>query len=208
MAFHDIRFPVDISLSSEGGPVRRTDIVTLASGREERNTPWTGSRRRFNAGYGLKSLAEIERVIAFFEARMGRLHAFRWRDPFDWNSGSIADQPRADDQVIGTGDGTTQGFRLTKAYTSGEETYVRPITRPVAGTVVIAVNGAQTPGASVDHTTGRVTLAEPPEPDAVVTAGFEFDVPVRFDTDSLSVSLAALKAGDIPSIPVIEVLDA
>jgi len=208
MAFHDIRFPVDISLSSDGGPERRTDIVTLASGHEERNSPWAGSRRRFNAGYGVKSLAEIEQVIAFFEARHGRLHAFRWRDPFDWKSCSLADTPQTDDQPIGTGDGTTTQFQLAKTYVSGGHSYTREITKPVTSTVVIAINGLTVDpgGYAVDAMTGLLTFDTAPTDDAAITAGFEFDVPVRFDADTLSISLAALKAGDIPNIPVIEVL--
>ena len=208
MAFHDICFPVDISLSYDGGPERRTDIVTLASGHEERNSPWAGSRRRFNAGYGIKSLAEIEQVIAFFEARHGRLHAFRWRDPFDWKSCSIADTPQPHDQAIGTGDGMATQVQLTKTYTSGGHSYIRTITKPVAGTVIVAINAITLdPGAcSVDPATGIVTFDTAPADGAAITAGFEFDVPVRFDTDTLSISLAALKAGDIPNIPVIEVL--
>ncbi|NHK29588.1 DUF2460 domain-containing protein [Parvularcula flava] len=208
MAFHDIRFPVDISLSSDGGPERRTDIVTLSSGHEERNSPWAGSRRRFNAGYGIKSLAEIEQVIAFFEARHGRLHAFRWRDPFDWKSCSIADAPQPDDQPIGTGDGEATQFQLAKTYVSGGHGHTRKITKPVDGTVVVAVNGVTVdPGNyGIDETTGLITFDTAPADGAAITAGFEFDVPVRFDSDTLSISLAALKAGDIPNIPVIEVL--
>ncbi|GGD09109.1 DUF2460 domain-containing protein [Aquisalinus flavus] len=208
MAFHDIRFPVDISLSSAGGPERRTDIVTLASGHEERNSPWAGSRRRFNAGYGIKSLPEIEQVIAFFEARHGRLHAFRWRDPFDWKSCSIAATPQAHDQPIGTGDGEVTQFRLSKTYASGGHSHVRAITKPVAGTVLVAVNGVllDPTDYSVDISTGLVTFATAPADDVALTAGFEFDIAVRFDSDTLSISLAALKAGDIPDIPVIEVL--
>lgn len=205
MTFHDDLFPIDIAFNSEGGPTRRTDIVTLVSGREERNSPHAGSRRAFNAGYGVKSMADIERVIAFFEARRGRLYAFRFRDPFDWKSCALAGTPQADDQLLGTGDGVQTAFQLVKAYESGGARTLRTITKPVAGSVVAAVDGAAASFAA-DHATGVITFASPPAAGAVVTAGFLFDTPVRFDADQLRINLAAFRAGDIPSIPLIEVL--
>ena len=207
--FHEILFPVDISLNSEGGPTRRTDIVALVSGHEERNSPWAGSRRRFNAGYGVKSIGDIEDVIAFFEARRGRLYGFRFDDPFDHKSCRVAEAPAADDQLIGTGDGAATDFQLVKRYASGGASYARDIKKPVVGSVLVSVDGAaQTSGAdfSVDDASGVVSFTAPPAPGAVVTAGFSFDTPVRFDTDELRINLAAFKAGDIPSIPLIEVL--
>ncbi|MBY0420793.1 MAG: DUF2460 domain-containing protein [Parvularculaceae bacterium] len=204
MTFHDVRFPVDIAFDSEGGPSRRTDVVALVSGREERNSPAAGSRRSWNAGYGVKSLADIEDVIAFFEARMGRLHAFRFRDPFDWKSCRVAETPGPGDQTLATGDGARTRFPLVKRYASGPSFYERRITRPVAGSVVARAGGAERPY-TVDG--GDVVFASAPPAGAVVTAGFLFDTPVRFDTDSLRVSLAAFRAGEIPSIPLIEVLE-
>ncbi|MEX0644394.1 MAG: DUF2460 domain-containing protein [Parvularculaceae bacterium] len=203
--FHEILFPVDISLNSEGGPTRRTEIVTLVSGHEERNSPWAGSRRSFNAGYGLKSLADIEAVIHFFEARRGRLYGFRFRDPFDWKSCALADDPQADDQTIGVGDGAATAFELVKTYASGGAAATRKISKPVVGSVLAAVDGGAAPFA-VDSATGILTFEGPPAPGAIVTAGFLFDTPVRFDADSLRINLAAFQAGDIPSIPLIEVL--
>lgn len=189
--------------------MRRTDIVTLASGHEERNTPWKHSRRRYNAGYGVKSASDIEAVLAFFEARRGRLYGFRWRDPFDWKSSPLAMDTGSTDQPIGTGDGVATVFQLTKRYESGGVAYDRDIAKPVAGTVLIALAGvAQAEGAdfTVDVTTGEVTFAVAPGPGVAVTAGYEFDTPVRFDSDALSVSRAAFEAGDIANIPLIEVL--
>ena len=209
MSFHEVLFPVDIALNSEGGPTRRTDIVALVSGHEERNSPWAGSRRAYNAGYGVKSLSDIEDAIAFFEARHGRLYGFRFRDPFDFKSCRIAGTPASGDQLIGQGDGATVSFQLTKRYASGGASYARAIRKPVAGTALVAVDGMQqTEGAdfTLDETTGLVAFAVPPAEGAAVTAGFLFDTPVRFDTDELRVNLAAFRAGDIPSIPLIEVL--
>lgn len=209
MSFHEILFPVDIALHSEGGPTRKTDIVALVSGHEERNSPWAGSRRAFNAGYGVKSIADIEDVIAFFEARRGRLYGFRFRDPFDFKSCRVAQTPANDDQLIGSGDGAASAFQLVKRYASGAASYTRTIKKPVAGSVIVAVDGApqaEGPDFTLDETAGVVTFAAAPAPGASVTAGFLFDTPVRFDTDELRINLAAFRAGDIPSIPLIEVL--
>ncbi|MDZ4380472.1 MAG: DUF2460 domain-containing protein [Parvibaculum sp.] len=208
MAFHEIRFPLEIALGASGGPERRTEIVTLGSGREERNSPWAMSRRRFNAGFGLKKLDDIHEAIAFFEARHGRLHGFRWRDRADWKSGSPGAPVTPLDQALGEGDGARREFQLVKTYVSGEASYAREIVKPVVGSLRVAVAGeAMEEGTdfSADHATGVVTFAVAPGEGAAVTAGFEFDVPVRFDTDFLDVNLAAFEAGSVPDIPVVEI---
>ncbi len=202
--FHEIRFPTDIALSASGGPERRTRIVTLTSGHEERNTPWADSRRRYDAGYGVKSLDDLHNVIAFFEARRGRLHGFRWKDAADHKSCAPAETPSATDQPLGLGDGEHTVFQLTKTYASGGHSYIRDITKPVEGSVITAINGGpESP--LIDHTTGQITFASPPPSGAVLTAGFAFDIPVRFDTDRLEVNLTGFEAGEIPAIPIIEI---
>ncbi|MFT4149977.1 MAG: DUF2460 domain-containing protein [Paracoccaceae bacterium] len=208
MAFHEIRFPAALSFGATGGPERKTDIVTLANGFEERNTPWAHSRRRYDAGTGLRSLDDVEALIAFFEARRGQLHAFRWKDWSDWKSCPPSREVEGTDQPIGTGDGVTVNFALTKTYRSGEETYVRPIVKPVPGSVRAATGGLpKLPGLefTVDETAGTVTFAVAPDIGVPVTAGFEFDVPVRFDTDRIETSLSSFQAGEVPSVPVVEV---
>lgn len=204
--FHDIRFPTNISLGSRGGPERRTQIVSLTSGHERRVAQWAASRRRYNAGYGIRCGADIDAVIAFFEAREGRRYAFRWRDPFDFQSAPTGTGVSMTDQPLGVGDGTTTTFALHKTYASGGISHDRPITLPVAGTVLVAQDGAAVlpPAISIDHGTGLVAFAIPPAQGAVLTAGFAFDVPVRFDTDVLEVSLEP-GGGTIPQIPLVEV---
>ncbi len=208
MAFHDIRFPASLSLGAIGGPERRTEIVTLANGFEERNTPWEHSRRHYDAGLGLRSPDDLEALLAFFEARRGQLHAFRWKDWADWRSckPSAAIDPL--DQRIGVGDGENREFRLSKRYLSGEAEYHRPILKPVFGTVKVALAGdPKVEGLefSVDHATGTVTFTDAPDIGTIISAGFEFDVPVRFDTDRIQISMASFQAGEVPNVPVIEV---
>lgn len=208
MAFHEVRFPASLSFGSVGGPERRTEIVTLANGHEERNTPWAHSRRRYDAGLGLRSLDDVEVLIAFFEARRGQLHGFRWKDWSDYRSGLPSGEAGAADQRIGTGDGAAVRFALLKRYASGGHEYLRPVTKPVAGTVRVALGGdALQEGRDwdLDAASGIVTFRSPPERGAAITAGFEFDVPVRFDTDRIQTSVASFRAGDAPSVPVVEV---
>jgi uncharacterized protein (TIGR02217 family) len=208
MSFHDVRFPAALSVGSSGGPERRTEIVTLSNGFEERNSPWEHSRRRYDAGLGVRSLDDLAEVVAFFEARHGQLYGFRWKDWADHKSCVPSGTPAAGDQRIGTGDGETKVFALVKRYASGPQTYRRPITKAVAGTVTVAVGGVvQMPAAdyTVDHDSGTVHFVQAPAEGAAVTAGFEFDVPVRFDTDRIAASYAGFAAGEIPSIPVVEV---
>jgi uncharacterized protein (TIGR02217 family) len=208
-SFHEIRFPTDISLGASGGPMRRTQVVSLGSGHEERNQQWAGSKRTFNAGYGVKTADDLHAIIAFFEERRGRFHGFRWRDWSDWKSCPPLQTPAASDQVIGTGDGATTVFQLVKTYGGAFAPWVRTIAKPVNGTVRVAVNGIEktaTTDFTVDSTSGLVTFTggSIPASGEVVTVGFEFDVPVRFDTDRLVINVEHFRAGALPDIPIVE----
>ena len=208
MAFHDVRFPVSLSFGSVGGPERRTEIVTLSNGSEERTTPWAHSRRRYDAGFGMRSLDDLAVLVAFFEARRGQLHGFRWKDWTDFKSCAPSREPSETDQEIGVGDGVATEFQLAKTYRSGEAVYARPITKPVKETILVAVGGdfkAAGTDYIADPLTGRIVFTVAPEMDAQVTAGFEYDVPVRFDADRIETSVASFSSGEIPSVPVVEV---
>ncbi len=210
MSFHEIRFPTAISRGATGGPERRTDVVALGSGHEERNSRWADSRRSYNAGYGIKTLDDLHAVIAFFEERRGRLYGFRWKDHADFRSCPPTVTPIAIDQTLGVGDGETSAFQLVKRYGATHAPWSRRITKPVTGTVLVAVGGtliSLDTAAILDPATGILTFAPEhiPAEGAIVTAGFEFDVPVRFDTDKLEVSLQGFSHGAIPSIPIVEV---
>ncbi len=208
MSFHEVRFPAALSFGSLGGPERRTEVVTLANGFEERNTPWAHSRRRYDAGFGLRSQDDVSEMISFFEARQGQLHAFRWKDWSDYKSSTATAEVNFEDQLIGTGDGVESSFQITKTYASGGTSYVRPITKPVDGTVTVGLDGLVTVEGfdwTIDLTTGIVTFLTPPAPGISVSAGFEFDVPVRFDTDVIQTGVASFQAGEVPNVPVVEV---
>ena len=205
MAFHEVRFPENISRGARGGPQRRTQIVELASGAEERNASWANSRRRYDVAYGIRRVDDLATVVAFFEARNGRLYGFRFKDWADHKSCVPSGIPAPTDRLIGIGDGEQTEFQLTKAYTSGGHNWVRTITKPATGTVRIALYGAeQMSGWSVDATSGIVTFATAPAEGVPIRAGFEFDVPVRFDTDVLDVTLDIERLGSITSIPLVE----
>ena len=206
MAFHEVRFPDNISRSARGGPKRSTQVVELASGDEERNASWANSRRVYDVAYGIRKSDDLAAVVAFFEARNGKLYGFRFKDWADYKSCLPSQISAPTDQAVGTGDGATVDFQLVKSYASGGVSWVRKITKPVTGTVRIAVGGIEAEsGWSVDSTTGIVTFDAAPGADAAITAGFQFDVPVRFDTDELSVTLDIERLGSIESIPLIEV---
>ena len=206
--FHEIRFPTNISFGSAGGPERLTEIVTLANGFEERNTPWADSRRRYDAGIGMRSLADVDALIAFFEARSGQLYGFRWKDWSDFLSCGSLEDVGFEDQEIGTADGATTTFQLLKTYVSGAQKYQRIIRKPVAGSVRVGVQGNELSAGvdfSVDPETGIVQFTTAPTSGEIITAGYEFDVPVRFDTDSIQTSVGSFNAGDIPNVPIVEV---
>ncbi|MFN3609666.1 MAG: TIGR02217 family protein [Hyphomonas sp.] len=199
--FHEVSLPVPLALAASGGPERRVETVTLRGGQEARNAAWAGSRRRWDIGSAAARVETLQALIAFFEARGGRLHGFRFRDMLDDRSGVPGAEVSPLDQAIGVGDGARAAFALVKQYGG----WARRIWKPVAGSVRVAVNGVE--GAfSVDAATGIVTLAEAPAPGAIVTAGFRFDCPVRFDADRLDVTLEGFGAGRAIRVPLVEIL--
>ena len=197
--FHDVRLPLSLSRGAKLSIEHASEIVTLASGREVRNARWSQSRRTWNIAGAISSKERLNALIAFFEARRGPLHAFRFRDDTDFSSNDGV--PTATDQQIGAGTGVQRSFALIKA--AGET--VRKITKPVAETVRVSVGGAETSAFSADPATGLVTLDAPPPEGADIRAGFLFDVPVRFAAPSLDITLDACLAGRAPSISLIEV---
>lgn len=210
MDFDEVQFPVAISLGASGGPERRTEVVSLGSGYEERNALWLNSRRRYNIAYGIKTIDQVHDVMAFWEARNGRLYGFRYKDFADFKSVKPLQSITPLDQNIGTGDGVIASFQLRKTYTSGARSWARNISKPVAGTVRVAVAGAEkilTTQFTVALATGIITFTggNIPTVGQPVTAGFEFDVPVRFDSDNLTINMDDFRTGNVPDISLVEV---
>lgn len=201
MSFHEVRLPARLAFGSTGGVERRTEIVTLGSGFERRSTPWAQGRRRYLIGAGVRSLDDAAALVAFFEARRGRLHGFRFKDFADFKSCAPSAAISPIDQQLGVGTGDAVSFQLTKAY--GD--LGRPIRKPVPGSARVAVAGVETTAFTVDSATGVVTLDAPPADGAAVTAGFAFDVPVRFDADRIDVTLEGFEAGRVVATPLIEI---
>lgn len=197
MSFEEVQFPTDISYGATGGPMFLTDVVTTVSGHEQRNAKWSQSRAKYNVASGVKTETQWQALIAFFRARQGKAVGFRFKDWSDYKAESVQ---------IGVGDDTTTDFQLVKIYTSGAVAVSRDITKPVAGTINIYIDAVlQSSGVSIDTTTGIVTFTTAPANGEVVTADFEFDVPVRFDTDEMAVSMDSFDAGNWNAIPLIEV---
>jgi uncharacterized protein (TIGR02217 family) len=200
--FDDVTFPIEIGTEASVSPNFSTNIVTSASGFESRNANWAQARLRFDAGPGVRSDEELETLIAFFRARRGPAVGFRFRDPYDFSSKNMSGTPTSTDQPIGSGDGSRDRFELVKAYGSGEQ---RRITRPTPGTVSVAIDGAELVGGWTLEPLGIIQFAAPPAAGAEVTAGFLFDVPVRFAEDRVEVNRATFLAGEAPSVPLIEI---
>lgn len=214
MAFHEVRFPSNISYGSRGGPGLKTNIIETDSGAEQRISRWASARHMFNARYGIKTYEDLSEVKRFYLARRGATHGFRYKDWTDYKSTANSlktDVTSATDQLIGLGDGTTTQFQLLKKYTSGSQTYVRTIEKPVAGSVKVAIDGVvQNSGWSINTTTGMITFSVAPSLNAEVTAGYEFDVPVRFGKevdDLLSISVDDFSSGSIGDIPIVEIIN-
>jgi uncharacterized protein (TIGR02217 family) len=200
--FDDVLFPIEIGQEASVAPNFSTSIVTSASGFEARNVNWSQARLRFDAGPGVRGDAELETLLAFFRARRGPAVGFRFRDPYDNSSSGMTGAPAATDQEIGTGDGAATGFALVKNYGGGEQ---RRITRPVSGSVRIAVDGMELATGWTLQDKGIVQFEVPPTAGAAISAGFLFDTPVRFAEDRIEINRATFSAGEAPSVPLVEI---
>lgn len=203
--FDDVVFPIAIGAEASATPGFSTNVVTSASGHEYRNCNWAQGRLRFDAGPGVRSVAETQELIGFFRARRGPAVGFRFRDPFDHSSNGMTGNPEASDQVLGEGDGSRTSFVLVKHYGNGE---VRRITRPVAGSVRVSLDGVEQLGGWTLEPMGLVRFDQAPASGTVIAAGFLYDVPVRFAEDRLEINRATFQAGEAPSVPLIEVREA
>lgn len=175
MALLDVRLPPRVEAGFSAVRRASTRVVPLKNGHERRNANWSGKRRMYNTDYASFTDDDIEELLAFSEITEGQLYAFRFKDWSDY---------RATAQPLGTapGSGTTP-VQLQRTYTRGAYSKVRTITKPVASTVVVYVNGTPKAGA-VDDLTGLWTPSTAWS-GGTLTADFQFDVPVRFATDEI-----------------------
>jgi uncharacterized protein (TIGR02217 family) len=208
LAFDDIAYPLALGRDATIAPEFSTSVSVTASGFERRNSLWSNARLRFDVGPGIRSEAELGELIAFFRARRGAARGFRLRDPSDFSSNGMTGTPRPYDQMLGIGNGVTSSFPLVKRYGDGEEAQLRRVTRPVAGSVKISLDGVAVSGGWTLASGGLVTFATPPAVGVAVRAGFLFDVPVRFADDRLEICGASFAAGDAPSVPIVEIREA
>jgi uncharacterized protein (TIGR02217 family) len=200
-AFEDVSFPLALGREVAVEPAFQTAIVTTAGGAEQRNAEWADARLSFDAGPGVRSEADLHALIAFFRARRGAAIGFRLQDPFDHSSHGMTGLPGAGDQLLGEGDGARTAFPLLKHY----DGQARRITRPVAGSVLVSVDGSAVETGWTLGPKGVVEFDEAPADGAEIRAGYWFDVPVRFAEDRLSLNRATFLAGEVPSVPLIEI---
>jgi uncharacterized protein (TIGR02217 family) len=195
MDYDDVRLPVDVERGARGGPGFKTTIVTSATGSEQRNSEWSRSRATYDIGYGINNRTRLGDVYDFFLARRGRARAFRFKDWIDFEA--VAEP------VGTTGNPLTRQLQIT--YPDTVNAYVREIIMPVVSTLIVYVNNfvVATPAIYTLGADGVLTFGS--DPGVNVKATFEFDVPVRFDTDDLSVTLNTYTEGEITSIPIVEV---
>ena len=199
------RFPMALAYGTSGGPGYSTLVSESLAGKEARNINWSLPRHEYNAAGGVKSIPSLEAVINFFHAVAGKGYGFRFKDVMDWKSCAVASATLSTDQLIGTSDGVVTAYQLIKVYTEGAMSLTRNITKPVTSTTKISLNGVtQASGWTVDTATGIVTFSSSPASDTIIKAGYEFDVPVRFDVDKLMISVEALNSGTL-NIPIREI---
>lgn len=198
MALHDVRLPEDIEVGARGGPVFKTTIIAMSSGQETRNIDWARQKMKWDVSYGISSLDDLEDLRDFFYARRGAGYGFKFKD---WTDYEI------ELGIIGTGDATEDEFQIVKVYeSSGPLPFSRKITRPVASTVKVYLDGVlQT--LTTDYTLdtgGIINFVNPPGVGVVIRVTCEFDVPVRFDSDEFAITVEAFQAGSVPSLMIIE----
>jgi uncharacterized protein (TIGR02217 family) len=160
-----------------------TEVVQLASSHEQRNALWSQPLRRYELSAHAQTPAELATLELFFQAVRGRWLPFRFKDPLDYSSAEKGKVITSTDQLVGRGDGLQRAFQLIKTTRVGELEQTRIIQKPTLHSVVVAVEGRDTKDVEVDFTTGVITFLKAPPLGAVITAGFAFDVPCRFDSD-------------------------
>lgn len=196
--FHNVRFPSRLKLNVSGGPEMRVDVTRLSSGHERRNTRWSAPLRRYLISVGQRPLEEIQVLTAFFEARSGPLYGFLFRDPFEHKTAGNNQAVSAIDVQIGVGDGVTTAMNLILQ--NG-----RQVTHPIEESLRIAIDGEEVfSGFTFDQVTKKLVFDAAPPVGAIISAGFEFDVPVRFENEQLIATRTVNNAGEVSDITLLE----
>lgn len=189
--FDDVRLPEDIERGARGGPEYLTTVISLASGREQRNQEWEYPLSSFNVGYGIRKRSDMEQVYSFFHARSGKARGFRFRNWLDYR---VVATP------VASVAGDSNKRQLVRVFEDTINPQLRIVGYPVVSTLKVYVNQVITDTYTLD---GGV-LTFPSDPGADVVASFEYDIPVRFDTDRLDTLLYNYNAGEQPSIQIVE----
>ena len=194
MLFSEERFPEDISYGAIGGPEFSTSVISTHNGHEQRNVNWLTGRIKYNVSHGVKNKKQLAQLIAFFRARKGKACGFRFKD---WTDHQI------DQQVIGIGDDKEKKYQLMKDYGDNN---IRMLNKPVKDTINICFNERQlSSGYDIDYKTGMLMFHLPPPKDVMIIATCEFDIPARFDTDALAVSIDYADIYSWNNIPIVEI---
>lgn len=203
------RFPDDIAYGSRGGPMYNTSVFTGSNGMEKRNINWAYPRHQYNVGYGARSHDKLYDLVAFFHTVRGSGIGFRFKDFGDYKSCKVTNTITEVDQPMALiDDGTDTKFQLIKQYQIGTLTQNRLIQKPVEGTILVSESGiVRTEGVdyTIDYTTGIVTFAAPEPVPAALRWGGEFDVPCRFEEDTLPISYEDFQHGSI-DVSILEVM--
>lgn len=179
MFLESLLFPDTVALGMTGGPRFATTVAPSPSGAEALMDHWPLELGAWDLVQANRTDAETAALLALFRLACGRAHGFRFHDPTD-DTGTL--------ELLGTGDGTTQTYQLVKHYDDGAFTYSRPILKPIAGSVLVYLDGVLTTTVLVSSSTGVVTLDPAPDADVLITASFRYHVPVRFDMDACAIT--------------------
>lgn len=219
--FVDVYLPPDIrAYPWTSSPRWSTTITQVASAAEHRNQNWLNPLHSFKASQAVRCHEELEDLLEHWMVMRGPLFTFPMQDPLDFASArlkkaNLAPALAGTDQFIAFGDGFTRVFTLQKKYTRGGVDYFRPITLPVVETVelmlnAIPVDDSGSPGGpytvDVVRDTGELIFSHAPPVASILTAGFLFDVPVRFlGDDSFDRIVSAFQVDGFADLDFVEV---
>ncbi len=219
MSFHDIQFPNKIAFGAIGGPRFKNEVFATAGGHETRFANWLRVKAHWDVAHGLKDFDDLVELHTFFRARRGRAYGFRFRDWSDFvaqegasPTGTGIQFGASDLNPLNVQDGGNTTFFLTKWYPStvidpdpASIRFVRRITRPIAGTISIWLDGS--PLGFTLGLLGQVNLSAAPGPSQVLSWDGEFDLPVRFGTDQMMMTRDSYGYHTWGEIPVDEILE-